>query len=169
MSDAELHVLAVERLQAAGWVVVPATARDRAAPAVVERAHRSVAPWVSSFSRLSNADETTWFLAAEDYTDATDDGFTWNELETLSHDASSTDDEHAAVTAFWAEHLPILLSVRGSYAYLAVRRDGVVVHGEEPELEETTVVAPDLATLLESIVHAPAPGTGLVGALLLGT
>lgn len=107
-----------------------------------------------------------WFLSTDDYTCSTMDGFAWNEFETISLDAASTDEERAAVTDFWTEHLPILLSVRGHHSYLAVRGDGAIVHGEEPEFEQTRVVASDLEKLLEMISHRPTPGAGRIESLL---
>ncbi|WP_236721716.1 hypothetical protein [Prescottella equi] len=44
----------------------------------------------------------------------------------------------------------------------------MIVHGAEPEFEDATEVAPDLATLLRTIADPPTPGIGLVETLLFG-
>lgn len=162
----DVRASAIASLRSAGWLFAPAPSATGLAPAALGRAHSSVVSWVSSFSRLSSADEATWFLSADDYAGATTDEFAWNGFETISLDAASTGEERAAVTDFWAGHVPILLSVRGHYGYLAVRRDGAVVHGEEPEFEQTRVVASDLNELLEVISLRPTPGDGPIDSLL---
>ncbi|MFI7025715.1 hypothetical protein [Micromonospora sp. NPDC049900] len=162
----DLRASAIGSLQSAGWLFSPAPAGAWLAPAALGRAHSSVASWVSSFSRLSSADEATWFLSTDDYAGTTTDEFAWNEFETISLDAASTDEERAAVADFWTEHFPILLSARGHYGYLAVRRDGAIVHGEEPEFEQTRVVASDLDKLLEVISFRPTPGDGRIESLM---
>jgi len=107
--------------------------------------------WASSFSRLSSPDDAVWFLALDDYTDSADAAFAWNEFETLGREAAVSDDDAAAVAEFWRRHCPILCSVRGDYAHLAVGVDGEIVHGAEPEFEATTTVADGLVDLLEAI------------------
>lgn len=43
-------------------------------------------------------------------------------------------------------------SVAGGYEYYAIRMsDGVIVHGAEPEFEETTDAAPSFARFMEMI------------------
>lgn len=112
---------------------------------------------MSSFSQLSSPDENCWFLSIDDYSALAQDAFAWNEFEILSLDASSSDDERAMITTFWSRHVPILLSVRDGYSYLAVRDDGVIIHGEEPEFEQTTLVAASLDELLRAFVDGSAP------------
>lgn len=150
----------VERLRSAGWQHAPAPAPDANLPARLEGALPDAIAWVSSFGGLSNAAETTWFLSRADYARADAEGFAWDEFEVLSRDAADDPESLAAVAAFWRSHLPILQSVDGAYAYLAVRSDGAVVYGEEPEFEETTVVADSIGHLLEQIVAETAvPGS----------
>ncbi|WP_157000489.1 hypothetical protein [Leucobacter komagatae] len=133
---------------------------------MLRTAPESVIRWVSSFSLLSNADDTVWFLAREDYSPKPDSAFKWNELEQLSLQAASTDDETAAVSSFWKRHFPILLSVRHGYEYLAVREDGAVVHGAEPEFEEASVVFSHFDELLRHISSRPEAQEPIVERLL---
>ncbi len=122
--------------------------------------------WASSFSRLSCPDDTVWFLALDDYTDAADTAFAWNEFETIGRDAAMSDDDAAAVSEFWRRHCPILQSVGDGYAYLAIGLDGAIVHGVEPEFEATTTVADSLVGLLEQIARPTGPRHAVVETLL---
>ncbi|EHT9927417.1 SMI1/KNR4 family protein, partial [Listeria monocytogenes] len=50
-------------------------------------------------------------------------------------------------------HLPIMMSVGGCYEYYAIAlNDENVVHGSEPEFEESLVVADSFADFLLEIV-----------------
>jgi len=62
--------------------------------------------------------------------------------------------------------LPILLSVRHGYEYLAVRDDGAVVHGSEPEFEEVVVVFSHFDDLLRYIITRPEARERVVERLL---
>ncbi|AXL12567.1 hypothetical protein DXT68_10730 [Microbacterium foliorum] len=122
--------------------------------------------WASSFSLLANVDETVWFLSRDDYSTGADGAFAWNEYEQLSLQAATTDDEAAAISRFWTRHLPLLLSVRNGYEYLAVRDDGAVVHGAEPEFEEAVVVFSHFDDLLTHIISWPARLDHVIDGLL---
>lgn len=163
----ETFVEAIRRLRSAGWTFEPGS-QQSSTPSALESVPSSQVAWASAFSQLSSPDESTWFLSIRDYDDSSNDAFAWNEFENMSRDAAMSAEDEAAVTAFWNRHCPILLSVRGPYSYLAVRDDGVIVHGAEPEFEITTDVAVDLAALLRTISDPPTPGTGLVETLLFG-
>lgn len=158
---------AVERLRSAGWQHAPAPTPEANLPARLEGALPDVIAWVSSFGLLSNSAETTWFLSRDDYARADADGFAWDEFEVFSRDAADDPESVAAVAAFWRSHLPILQSVDGAYACLAVRSDGAVVYGEEPEFEETTVVADSIGHLLEQIVAETAVPGSIIDRLLI--
>lgn len=163
----ESFVEAIGRLRSAGWSFEPGS-QQASTPAALESVPSSQVAWASAFSQLSSPDETTWFLALGDYVEPSDDAFAWNEFENMSRDAAMSAEDEAAVTAFWNRHCPILLSVRDGYSYLAIRDDGAIVHGVEPEFEITADVAPDLAALLRTISDPPTPGIGLVETLLFG-
>ncbi|TDP91710.1 hypothetical protein EDF62_2329 [Leucobacter luti] len=162
----ELFRGATESLHAAGWTFEQPLLADDELPAALRTASETVIRWVSSFSLLSNPDDTVWFLSCDDYSGSTNSAFAWNEFEQLSTQAATTDAEAAAISRFWKHHLPILLSVRGGYEYLAVRDDGAVVHGTEPEFEEADVVCSQFEDLLRYIVTRPAARNNVVERLL---
>jgi hypothetical protein len=137
-------------------------------PAALRMAPETVIHWLCSFSVLSNSDETVWFFSRDDYSTEAEGAFAWNECEQLSIQAAMTDDEAATVTRFWKRHLPILLSVRDGYEYLAVRDDGALVHGTEPEFEEADVVFSRFEDLLSYITARPARRILVVDRLLFG-
>ncbi len=135
-------------------------------PGALEHASPALLTWVDSFSELSSFDDAVWFLSRIDYAVEDADGFAWNACETLSLNAANTAAAVAEVTAYWREHTPILLSVCGDYAYLAERADGAIVHGAEPEFEVSTVVAPDLTTLLNVLAQLDTHSAGLLEQLV---
>ncbi|HXK33236.1 MAG TPA: hypothetical protein VNM91_04385 [Dehalococcoidia bacterium] len=96
-----------------------------------------------------NADETTWFLCAEDFHQpASDDSFTWNEFERMElDDGGPRAADPAEVRRFWDEHMPFMLSVGGEYQYLGFRvgndRFGSVVEGYDIDLRDPTDIAAD--------------------------
>ncbi|WP_053353220.1 hypothetical protein [Leucobacter musarum] len=142
---------AIANLGGAGWRYRPSVPAESGVPNALENASPALMTWVNSFSELSSSDDAVWFLSRDDYAVEDADGFAWNACEMLSLEAANTAAAAAEVTAYWRECTPILLSVRGDYAYLAERADGVIVHGTEPEFEVSTVVAPDLTTLLNAL------------------
>ncbi|WP_091037506.1 hypothetical protein [Microbacterium oxydans] len=162
----ELFRRATGCLEEAGWTGEPPLSTEDGVPSALRTAPDTVIRWVSSFSQLSNADETGWFLSRHDYSTGAEDAFAWNEFEQLSIQAATTGDELVAVSRFWKRHLPILLSVRNGYEYLAVRDDGAVVHGTEPEFEEAVVAFSHFEDLLRYIIARPAARNDVVERLL---
>ncbi|MBC1289841.1 SMI1/KNR4 family protein [Listeria welshimeri] len=77
-----------------------------------------------------------------------------NAFEQMSLEAAEGDkDLENKVKLFWNAHLPIMMSVDGCYEYYAIAlNDGSVVHGSEPEFEESLVVADSFANFLLKIV-----------------
>ncbi|MBW8763024.1 MAG: hypothetical protein JF592_10615 [Microbacterium sp.] len=157
---------AAESLQEAGWTCEPPTPAEEGVPSALHTAPETVIRWVSSFALLSNSDETVWFLSRHDYSTGDEGAFAWNEWEQQSMEAATTDDEAAAISRFWKRHLPILLSVRSGYEYLAVRDDGAIVHGAEPEFEEADVVFSQFEDLLRHIIARPTARNRVVERLL---
>ncbi|WP_407358080.1 hypothetical protein LTA6_002728 [Microbacterium sp. LTA6] len=155
-------------LQEAGWTHEPPLPAKDGLPSALQAAPETVIRWVSSFSVLSSSDDTVWFLSRDDYSPGAEGAFAWNELEVLSIQAATTDDEAVEVSRFWKRHLPILLSVRNGYEYLAVRDDGAVVHGTEPEFEEAVVAFPHFEDLPTYISSRPARRDHFVDELLFG-
>lgn len=148
----QAHVVA-RALRDRGWVLDSSAVADMEVPESLRDAPPEFVAWATSFTRLSSADDAVWFLSAGDYRDPVPGAFAWNAFEQISHEAAASDAQRAETARFWRRHWPLVLSVRGHYAYLAVRDDGVIVHGEEPEFEETTVIAPDLPTLFSAVVE----------------
>ncbi|MBC2182523.1 SMI1/KNR4 family protein [Listeria sp. FSL L7-0233] len=102
----------------------------------------------------SNAADTSWFLSEEDFLENEDDAFSWNSFEQMSLEAAAGDENiENEVKLFWNSHLPIMMGVGGGYEYYAISLiDGNVVHGSEPEFEESSVVADSFADFLLKIV-----------------
>lgn len=102
-----------------------------------------------------SADETCWLLTVSDFRGQTENAFQWNEFEKLSLDASAGDAKlEAEIPAFWAAHCPIAITLRSGYGYVAIRRDGCIVNGWEPEFEEPIVVASSFSEFLLRIEGA---------------
>ncbi|CAB3689362.1 hypothetical protein LMG1866_01979 [Achromobacter ruhlandii] len=133
----------LDHLAARGWTVTAPTAAT--APPAFAGAY---APFSAMFDALSNAAGTRWFLSARDYAGDAGDDFPWDALRQISLDAALDAAERQAVQAFWTRHAPIYLSVDGDYEFLAIDREsGRIVHGVEPEFEDTTPVAASLDAL----------------------
>ena len=163
-----LHLDATNALSAAGWVREGPT---RAAPATLPDplvgASDQLVSWVSSFAVLASPDDQVWFLSAESYAgDTSDEAFPWDAFRHQSLAAAPSQAERSAVHAFWSSHIPILMSVRDGYEYLAVAPDGRVVRGGEPEYEEVTVVAAGLDALLRCVATGASTADPLTDALL---
>ena len=111
--------------------------------------------FLQNFSRLQTEDGTLWFNSMQDFNseagESAESVFAWNEFELQSLQAFDGDEAaQQQVRSFWDAHLPIVLSVQGHYAYVAL---GVATHnwgqvfaGEEPEYEEAQCIAPDFRT-----------------------
>ena len=96
----ELFRSAIGRLQNAGWTYEPPTSAEDGPPAALHTAPETVIRWVSSFSVLSNSDDTVWFLSRDDYSTGAEGAFAWNECEQLSLQAAMTDEEAVTVSRF---------------------------------------------------------------------
>jgi hypothetical protein len=153
---------AITELSRRGWKVNERAAiRDLLPPELAIRYSRlpeSLAEFLSAFSLFANADETTWFLTADDYHGDSGNAFRWNEWEHLSLDASQGDNEGIAdIRSFWDRHFPFMLSVQSGYAFHAVRLEdhcfGQVVEGREPEFEITRLVADSFDAFLETLAR----------------
>lgn len=142
-----------------GWRLEGALPGNGELPLPLASAPGALTEWVGAFSRLTSADGAVWFLSADDYrgtgtgvgvgTDTDAEAFAWDAFAEMSREAATTGEQLTEVELFWQRHWPILLSVRDHYCYLAIRDDGAIVFGEEPEFEEVEVVAGSLAELLE--------------------
>ena len=98
--------------------------------------------FLKTVKRCINKDETVWFTCFEHFEKPFDEeGFNLNEFELISLNSAENDEEYQKVKSFWDKHLPIIISLDGEYSYYAMRNDGKIVCGYEPEFEETTVIA----------------------------
>ncbi len=109
--------------------------------------------FIKTVKCMMNAEETVWFLCANDFEPQCDDAFQWNEWEKISLTSAAGDTEwEARIKAFWENHLPIIMSVKGCYSYYAISmKDGSVVRGAEPEFEECEVIAPSFIAFTEKL------------------
>ena len=158
MSAAATELL--RKLRGAGWTVK--TKHGGALnlePAVTTR-YGALPPgyvdFLASYDLCASPGETAWFLSEADYNGTSGSAFTWNEYELQQLTAAEGDDRWIAeIRAFWDRHMPIMLSVKDCYTYLAIEIDtGGIVHGREPEYEDVVTVAASfeaLAALDESV------------------
>lgn len=159
MENLVTRVCATLRQQ--GWAVSGEDAVPRQLPRCVSnRYHNPPTEWVEFLNCVRSCvspGETTWFLCLDDFERQDEDSFRWNEWEIISLQAAMDDQDtewQDAIRAFWDNHLPICLSVKGGYGYYAIRlSDGAIVHGTEPEFEETREAAPSFSRFLEMICN----------------
>jgi hypothetical protein len=150
---------AIEALGALGWTA-QAASELRPLPQAISDRYPAIPSSLRSFlehiETCVRDDEKVWFLTSADYAGDSGSSFAWNEWETLeSEDADA--DTRAEIRTFWNAHLPILLSVQGDYAYLAVCVDraspsyGSVVQGYHPDFREPSTLCRSFDELLEQI------------------
>lgn len=112
--------------------------------------------FLKRFKSVISKDETTWFLCSGEYMNQSDLAFKWNEFELQSLEAAEDDEEwKCAIVQWWDGKLPIIMSVKGGYSFYAIDlKDnyGAIVRGEEPEYEETEIVASDLNHFFQAVI-----------------
>ncbi|MDE6779920.1 MAG: hypothetical protein K2J40_00465 [Ruminococcus sp.] len=110
--------------------------------------------FVNYFTKIESYDCSTWFLCRKDYENSDNtDGFMWNEFEKMSLAGAESDTEKQQIKNWWERHLPIAMSVKGEYTFLAIDLDNNnIVQGYEPEFEDTTKVAENFEELLKMII-----------------
>lgn len=100
--------------------------------------------FISQFSVCANAGDNVWFSTIADYLGDPDCAFAWNEFEKQSLEDADTDDIDE-IQEFWNSNLPFLMAVKNGYGFAAVvlkgETKGHIVLGNEPEYEDTVVVA----------------------------
>ena len=142
-----------------GWTILRQNIYPYSLPECINSRYNNLpAEWVEFLNSISvcvSPDETVCFLCMNDFSRHDDDAFRWNEFELISLQAAIEENNaewQSSIVKFWDNHLPICLSVAGEYEYYAIRMsDGFIVHGSEPEFEETTDVAPSFARFMEMI------------------
>lgn len=113
--------------------------------------------FVQSFEVLANKEDNIWFLSLKDYESNPDAAFPWNEFEKQSLD-SVDDDRQNDVVEFWSSHLPIIMTVKNGYQYVAVgigeNNKGEIFYGSEPEYEEAVLIAKSFLEFKEKYLEA---------------
>lgn len=159
----------VTELARTGWTIEWADSPVSLPKAILDRYPRlpdSISAFLCSLRVATNADETAWLLCGSDYAGVSAAAFRWNEFELLALAAAEGDsDWQREIRSFWDRHFPIVLSVKKGYAYFALRLDGPdggsVVHGYEPEFEETEVVASSFSEFLLAVARGALEDSGV--------
>lgn len=146
------------------WVFHPRQLDEAVQPKIlIERYGILAAVYVNflnKFKLLTNKADNVWFLSIEDFEERAEAAFKWNEFEMQSLESCGNDKSLIEeVKNFWNNHLPIALSVRGHYSYLAISflssQNGKIVFGEEPEYEHTTIVSETFLDFLLMVINSP--------------
>jgi len=156
-----MHPL-LKALAQRSWVVELADQAPAKPSCIAERypsLQADVVDVLSQATRCSSRDEQSWLLTFQAFQASPLQGFRWNQYEMMALDAATTEGERDAISRFWDEHFPFLLSVRADYDYLAVRlSDGGIVHGCAPEWELPSVLVPSFSAFVERVTVGVASG-----------
>jgi hypothetical protein len=157
----------VAALRRHGWRIEPpvqATLPSRFAARFAAPLPDALVAWMGTFASCVDPTERAWFVTLDGIRadlerdgEVEVEGFAFDAFERMSMEAAADDAlAQAHVEAFWRVHVPLLLSVCGSYQYFALvlagERHGAVVYGCEPEFEETETVAESLPAFLQRLV-----------------
>ncbi|WP_108868936.1 SMI1/KNR4 family protein [Aquimarina aquimarini] len=101
--------------------------------------------FLRGFESITNMSDTIWFNSNNDFNAESDNEFKWNEFELLSLEWSEDDDDELInIVDFWKNHIPIILSVKDGFQFLAIclenEKYGEIVHGREPVFEDVTKI-----------------------------
>jgi len=115
---------------------------------------QTYADFAARLAEFTNAGETAWFITPSGFSETDPEKWRYNEFELMSLEAAEGDAEwQGEITEFWNNHLPIVLNVDGGYSYYALSMtDGSIVHGCEPEFEETETVAGLFEEFIEKLI-----------------
>lgn len=129
-------------------------------PEVIAR-YKDIPDDYATFLRICTTchspDDTVWILCEPDFMRRDPDKFRWNEWELLSLESATGfgSSEVRKVERFWMDHLPVLMSVRAGYAFVAVNvNTGRLVSAAEPDFESTSPVCDGFSDLLDLIAAA---------------
>ena len=148
----------LKNLEAGGFIVVRRET-PKELPAKLLKRYKNLPldylTFLTQFEQITNGKDTAWFNSTEDFNGESDTDFKWNDFELQSLEALEDDKEKIEnIKNFWNNHIPILMSVV-EYEYLAICLDndryGEIVHGVEPEFEETTTVCDSFEQLMTLI------------------
>ncbi|WP_394847464.1 hypothetical protein LZC95_08360 [Pendulispora brunnea] len=117
-----------------------------------------VAALMESLEEVASPDDKSWLLTVNDFSGASPSAYAWNEWEVQSlAGAAAADQDQGRATRienFWAQHFPIVMSLKSGYAYFAIESESLeIVVGEEPEFEEVSKVASNISDFLEMILR----------------
>ena len=148
----------LKNIEAGGFLVIRRET-PKELPAEISKRYANIPfeylTFLKQFEQITNQNDTSWFISIEDFRGETDTDFKWNDFELQSLEAFKDDKEETEkVRNFWNNHIPILMSV-ADYEYLAIcllkDRFGEIVHGVEPEFEETAKVCDNFEQLMTLI------------------
>lgn len=110
--------------------------------------------FLKKFKEIVNETHTTWFNLSKEFNGTTENEFKWNEFELLSIEWSEEDvDELTTIAEFWNKHIPVIMSVKDQYQFLAIclekEKYGEIVHGTEPAFENVTKICNDFNELVD--------------------
>ena len=109
--------------------------------------------FITSYTNAETADGKAWLLSARDFLSTDDSEFAPDEFEKISLSSAEGDlNWRQEIIEFWDKHLPIYMSVKDGYEYIAYNLEtGKFVEGIEPEFEETSEVASSISSFLKYI------------------
>jgi len=145
----------LKNLEVGGFIVVQRKT-PKELPAELLKRYQNIPfeylTFLNQFEQIRNQKDTAWFNSTEDFNGESDTDFMWNDFELQSLETFKDDDKAVEkVQNFWNSHIPILMSIT-EYEYLAIclesSRYGEIVHGVEPEFEETTKVCDNFEQLM---------------------
>lgn len=153
----------VTQLRDAGWQVQERSAPHESTPPPALVARYGSLPqdyktFLSAVTACVAPDRKAWFVCENVVNETSEKSFRWNEWELMSREAAKSfgPAEIAKVVAFWSQHLPVVVSVKSDYSYLAIElATGRIVLGAEPEFEGTVPVCDSFPELVDLIgMHA---------------
>jgi hypothetical protein len=158
---------ALEALRRLGWKV---ELNARAAPLPKTLTDRfpnlppPLAAFLSALKTCEREDERVWFLSARSFAArGKEEAFPWDAFE-RDEAEGEYEDRPGESRAFWDAHLPILQSLEGPYAMLAVVVDkaspayGAVIYSDADDFHYANQVAPSFEALLAMIAKAAPQG-----------
>ena len=109
--------------------------------------------FITSYTKAETADGKTWLLSASDFLSTSESEFAPDEFEKISLSSAEGDlNWRQEIIEFWNKHLPIYISVRSGYEYIAYNLEtGNFVEGVEPQFEETSEVASSISGFLKYV------------------
>ena len=143
-----------------GWTVVARPKHRFALPSDLANRYRTLPDEVlailSGIDCCIAPDEKAWLNCQPEFDGTSDSEFKWNEFECMSLEAAEGDkDFEREIRAFWDSHIPVYMSVRDGYSYVAVCTKGDSVgklfEGCEPEFEVAIQIADKLTEFLANL------------------